>query len=97
MDDFTTAPASRICTDSCKARRTLLSRQADGVVDVADDRAEERQAVHGPRNARRCDDPDIRPAGFLNVVVYNKSLYDAVAAPRWHHQDCPKSCFTSAD
>jgi gamma-glutamyltranspeptidase/glutathione hydrolase len=26
---------------------------------------------------------------FLNVVVYRKSLPDAVAAPRWHHQATP--------
>jgi gamma-glutamyltranspeptidase/glutathione hydrolase len=30
---------------------------------------------------------------FLNVVVYNKSLYDAVAAPRWHHQGLPEELF----
>lgn len=26
---------------------------------------------------------------FLNVVVYGKSLQDAIAAPRWHHQATP--------
>jgi len=26
---------------------------------------------------------------FLNVVIYNKPLYDAVAAPRYHHQATP--------
>ncbi|HEX7151525.1 MAG TPA: gamma-glutamyltransferase [Thermoanaerobaculia bacterium] len=26
---------------------------------------------------------------FLNVAVYNQSLQDAVAAPRWHHQALP--------
>jgi gamma-glutamyltranspeptidase/glutathione hydrolase len=30
---------------------------------------------------------------FLNVVIYNKSLYDAVAAPRWHHQGLPEELF----
>jgi len=30
---------------------------------------------------------------FLNVVIYNKSLYDAVAAPRWHHQGLPEEIF----
>jgi gamma-glutamyltranspeptidase/glutathione hydrolase len=27
---------------------------------------------------------------FLNVVVYGKSLYDAIAAPRYHHQGLPE-------
>lgn len=27
---------------------------------------------------------------FLNVVVYGKSLQEAVAAPRWHHQAVPE-------
>jgi len=27
---------------------------------------------------------------FLNIVVYGKSLQDAVAAPRWHHQALPE-------
>jgi len=27
---------------------------------------------------------------FLNVVVFDKSLYDAIAAPRWHHQGLPE-------
>jgi len=27
---------------------------------------------------------------FLNIVVYGKSLQEAVAAPRWHHQACPE-------
>ena len=30
---------------------------------------------------------------FLNVVVFNKSLYDAIAAPRWHHQGLPEELF----
>ncbi len=30
---------------------------------------------------------------FLNVAVYGKSLYDAVAAPRWHHQGLPEEVF----
>jgi gamma-glutamyltranspeptidase/glutathione hydrolase len=30
---------------------------------------------------------------FLNVVVYNKSLYDAIAAPRYHHQGLPEELF----
>ena len=30
---------------------------------------------------------------FLNVVVYGKSLTDAVAAPRYHHQGVPEEMF----
>jgi len=30
---------------------------------------------------------------FLNVVVYNKSLYEAISAPRWHHQGLPEELF----
>ncbi len=30
---------------------------------------------------------------FLNVAVYGKSLYDAIAAPRWHHQGLPEEVF----
>jgi gamma-glutamyltranspeptidase / glutathione hydrolase len=30
---------------------------------------------------------------FLNVVVYGKSLPDAVAAPRYHHQGVPETMF----
>ncbi|HJW95200.1 MAG TPA: gamma-glutamyltransferase [Thermoanaerobaculia bacterium] len=30
---------------------------------------------------------------FLNVVIYNKSLLEAVAAPRWHHQGLPEELF----
>ena len=30
---------------------------------------------------------------FLNVVVYGKPLYDAIAAPRYHHQGLPEELF----
>ncbi|HYM63030.1 MAG TPA: gamma-glutamyltransferase [Thermoanaerobaculia bacterium] len=30
---------------------------------------------------------------FLNVVVYGKTLYEAVAAPRYHHQGYPEEIF----
>lgn len=34
---------------------------------------------------------------FLNVVVYGKSLPDAVAAPRYHHQAVPEQMFYERD
>jgi gamma-glutamyltranspeptidase / glutathione hydrolase len=34
--------------------------------------------------------PNIVLQVFLNVAVYRKSLQDAVAAPRWHHQGSPE-------
>ena len=84
--------AQRLWADR-RRRQRARTRQAAAVVDVADHRAQGRQAVPGHRLAGRQPHHHHGAAGDLNVIDRGMTIAEAVAEPRLHAQWTPDEVF----